>query len=395
MTVQEQSSRTAQELAGQPDEGLAAIPEEKLDVRSERFYYAKQWELIWWRFRRHRLAMISLVLLIILYLIAIMPGFASPYLPQSRFEGRQQSPPTKVHILDENGGIHLPFVYALSRELDQKTFKYIYTEDTSQRYPIKLFVQGEPYKFWGLFETSRHLFGVGVDGPPLLLFGADELGRDILSRTFYGSRISLSIGFVGVLLSFFIGVTLGGISGYFGGIADEIIQRLIDFLLSIPALPFWMALAAAMPRDWSVTKTYFAITIILSIIGWSGLARVVRGKLLALREEDYALAAQAAGAGQPRIIFRHLLPGFTSHLIVSLTLAIPGSILGETTLSFLGLGMQPPAVSWGVLLGDAQDMVVVAQQPWRMIPGLFVVIAVLLFNFVGDGLRDAADPYAM
>ena len=216
-----------------------------------------------------------------------------------------------------------------------------------------------------------------------------------MSRTFYGSRISLSIGFVGVLLSFFIGVTLGGISGYFGGIADEIIQRLIDFLLSIPALPFWMALAAAMPRDWSVTKTYFAITIILSIIGWSGLARVVRGKLLALREEDYALAAQAAGAGQPRIIFRHLLPGFTSHLIVSLTLAIPGSILGETTLSFLGLGMQPPAVSWGVLLGDAQDMVVVAQQPWRMIPGLFVVIAVLLFNFVGDGLRDAADPYAM
>lgn len=395
MTVQEQTTRTAQELGQSSGAGLAAIPEEKLDMKSQRFYYAKQWELIWWRFRRHRLAMVSLVLLIILYLIAIMPGFASPYLPQTRFEGRQQSPPTRVHILDENGGFHLPFVYALSRELDQATFKYIYTEDTSQRFPIKLFVKGETYKFWGLFETDRHLFGTGADGPPLLLFGADELGRDILSRTFYGSRISLSIGFVGVLLSFFIGVTLGGISGYFGGIADEIIQRIIDFLLSIPALPFWMALAAALPRDWSVTKTYFAITVILSIIGWSGLARVVRGKLLALREEDYALAAQAAGAGQPRIIFRHLLPGFTSHLIVSLTLAIPGSILGETTLSFLGLGMQPPAVSWGVLLGDAQDMVVVAQQPWRMIPGLFVVVAVLLFNFVGDGLRDAADPYAM
>lgn len=381
MTVQEQS------ISG-------PLFEERLDSKTERFYYAKQWQLIWWRFRRHRLAMLSLVLLIILYLIAIMPGFAAPYLPLMRFEGRQQSPPTKVHILDENGNLRLPFIYALSRELDQKTFKYIYTEDTSQPYPIRFFVKGEPYKFWGLWETDRHLFGVGPDGPPMLLFGADELGRDILSRTFYGARISLSIGFVGVLLSFVIGVTLGGISGYFGGIADEIIQRLIDFLLSIPALPFWMALAAALPRDWSVTKTYFAITVILSIIGWSGLARVVRGKLLALREEDYSLAAQAAGASQPRIIFRHLLPGFTSHLIVSLTLAIPGSILGETTLSFLGLGMQPPAVSWGVLLGDAQDMVVVAQQPWRMIPGLFVIVAVLLFNFIGDGLRDAADPYA-
>lgn len=381
MTVQEQS------ISG-------PLFEEKLDSKTERFYYAKQWQLIWWRFRRHRLAMLSLVLLIILYLIAIMPGFAAPYLPTTRFEGRQQSPPTKVHIFDENGNLRFPFIYALSRELDQKTFKYIYTEDTSQPYPIRLFVKGEPYKFWGLWETDRHLFGIGPDAPPMLLFGADELGRDILSRTFYGSRISLSIGFVGVLLSFFIGVTLGGISGYFGGIADEIIQRIIDFLLSIPALPFWMALAAALPRDWSVTKTYFAITVILSIIGWSGLARVVRGKLLALREEDYSLAAQAAGASQPRIIFRHLLPGFTSHLIVSLTLAIPGSILGETTLSFLGLGMQPPAVSWGVLLGDAQDMVVVAQQPWRMIPGIFVIVAVLLFNFIGDGLRDAADPYA-
>ncbi len=381
MTVQEHSIATP-------------LFEEKLDDKTERYYYAKQWQLIWWRFRRHRLAMISLVLLVILYLIAIMPGFAAPYSPLQRFENRQQSPPTKVHIFDENGGLHMPFIYPVSRVLDQATFKYIYTDDTTQRFPIRLFVRGEPYKFWGLWETDRHLFGVGPDGPPMLLFGADELGRDVLSRTFHGSRISLSIGFVGVLLSFFIGVTLGGISGYFGGIADEIIQRIIDFLLSIPALPFWMALAAALPREWSVTKTYFAITVILSIIGWSGLARVVRGKLLALREEDYSLAAQAAGASQPRIIFRHLLPGFTSHLIVSLTLAIPGSILGETTLSFLGLGMQPPAVSWGVLLGDAQDMVVVAQQPWRMIPGLFVIVAVLLFNFIGDGLRDAADPYA-
>jgi len=400
MTTSEQTKRPLSGLSSETGAVLSPTPhapapvvEEELDLKSERFYYAKQWELIWWRFRRHQLAMLSLVLLTLLYLIAIFPEFTAPYGAQSRFEKFQQSPPTKVHIYDENGNLQRPFIYPLARVLDQKTFKYTYTEDTTQPYPIQLFVQGEAYKLFGRWPASLHLFGVGVDGPPMVLFGTDELGRDILSRTFYGARISLSIGLVGVMLSFFIGVLLGGISGYFGGIADEIIQRIIDFLLSIPALPFWMALAAALPRDWSVTKTYFAITVILSIIGWSGLARVVRGKLLALREEDYALAAQAAGASKPRIIFRHLLPGFTSHLIVSLTLAIPGSILGETSLSFLGLGMQPPAVSWGVLLRDAQDMVVVAQQPWRLIPGLFVIVAVLLFNFVGDGLRDAADPY--
>lgn len=390
MAVQDVLSKPTFPPAGDP----TPVAEEQLDVKSERYYYAKQWQLIWWRFRRHRLAMLSLILLIILYLIAIFPEFAAPYDAQTRFEKFQQSPPTKVRFFDENGGFQRPFIYPLKRELDQKTFKYTYTADTSQRYPILFFVEGDSYKLWGRWEGNRHFFGTGVDGPPLVLFGTDELGRDILSRTFYGARISLSIGFVGVFLSFFIGVLLGGLSGYFGGVIDEVIQRIIDFLLSIPALPFWMALAAALPREWSAIQTYFAITVILSIIGWSGLARVVRGKLLALREEDYSLAAQAAGASQPRIIFRHLLPGFTSHLIVSLTLAIPGSILGETSLSFLGLGMQPPAVSWGVLLRDAQDMVVVAQQPWRLIPGLFVIVAVLLFNFIGDGLRDAADPYS-
>lgn len=390
MTVQNALSQQPTSLP--PSSGPSV--EEQLDVKSERYYYAKQWQLIWWRFRRHRLAMISLVLLVVLYLIAIFPEFAAPYGSQTRFEKLQQSPPTQVHFFDESGNFQRPFVYPLKRTLDQKTFKYNYTPDTSTPYPIRFFIQGDSYKLFGRWENNLHLFGTGKDGPPLVLFGTDELGRDILSRTFYGARISLSIGFVGVLLSFVIGVLLGGISGYFGGVIDEIIQRIIDFLLSIPALPFWMALAAALPREWSVTKTYFAITVILSIIGWSGLARVVRGKLLALREEDYSLAAQAAGASQSRIIFRHLLPGFTSHLIVSLTLAIPGSILGETSLSFLGLGMQPPAVSWGVLLRDAQDMVVVAQQPWRLIPGLFVIVAVLLFNFIGDGLRDAADPYS-
>jgi peptide/nickel transport system permease protein len=399
MTVQEQTSRAVATnmdglaISGPGDESTLVL-DDQLDAKAERFYYAKQWQLISWRFRRHRLAMASLVLLIVFYLIAIFPGFVAPYGPQTRFAKLQQSPPIRIQWIDESGSLRRPFIYEQVRELDPATFKYIFTDDTSRVYPILFFVEGEPYKILGTFEATRHLFGTGVGGAPLILFGTDELGRDILSRTFHGSTISLSIGFVGVLLSFLIGITLGGLSGYFGGVIDEIIQRIIDFLLSIPALPFWMALAAALPREWSVTKTYFAITVILSIIGWSGLARVVRGKLLALREEDYSLAAKAAGASQPRIIFRHLLPGFTSHLIVSLTLAIPGSILGETTLSFLGLGMQPPAVSWGVLLRDAQDMVVVAQQPWRLIPGLFVVIAVLLFNFVGDGLRDAADPYS-
>jgi peptide/nickel transport system permease protein len=286
-------------------------------------------------------------------------------------------------------------VYARKRELNQETFRYSFVEDESQTFPILFFTKGEPYKLLGLVRTNLHFFGTGEGSPPLLLFGADRLGRDLFTRTLYGSRVSLSIGLVGVFLSFSIGVTLGGISGYAGGMVDELIQRTVDFLISIPALPLWMALSAALPRDWPVLQTYFAITIILSIISWGGLARVVRGKLLSLREEDYALAAQAAGASDWRIIMRHLLPGFASHLIVSITLAIPGVILGETALSFIGLGMQPPAVSWGTLLQDAQDIVAIAHQPWSLIPALFVIVAVLLFNFVGDGLRDAADPYAV
>lgn len=373
------------------DEGDILInPEPEVD---ESYYYASQWELIRYRFRRHRLAMLSLVLLTIMYILAIFPEFFSPYVANTRFDQYQQAPPTRVHIMDENG-LSRPFIYATERTLDQETFKYIFTDVTDQKYPILFFVRGEEYKLLGLWEADLHLFGTGEEGPPLLLFGADRLGRDIFTRTLVGSRISLSIGLVGVFLSFVLGVILGGISGYFGGVIDEIIQRLIDFLISIPALPLWMALSAALPRDWPTVRTYFAITIILSVIGWAGLARVVRGKLLALREEDYALAAQSAGANDRRIIFKHLLPGFTSHLIVSLTLSVPAIILAETALSFIGLGIQPPAVSWGTLLQEAQNIVSVAQQPWQMIPALFVIAAVLLFNFVGDGLRDAADPYS-
>ncbi|MBV7337319.1 ABC transporter permease [Chloroflexi bacterium TSY] len=364
------------------------------EIADESFYYASQWTLIWHRFRRHRLAMVSVGLLIVLYILAIFPGFFSPYTASRRFDQYQQAPPVRVHLFSEDG-FQGPFYYGFERTLDQETFKYEFAEVTDVMYPIEFFVPGETYKLLGLFETNIHFFGTrSEEAPPLLLFGADRLGRDIFSRTLVGARISLSIGLIGVFLSFILGVVLGGISGYFGGIVDEAIQRLIDFLISIPQLPLWMALSAALPRDWPVLQTYFAITIILSVIGWTGLARVVRGKLLALREEDYALAAKAAGASERRIIFKHLLPGFTSHLIVSLTLSVPGMILAEIALSFIGLGIQPPAVSWGTLLQDAQDLVAIAQQPWQLIPALFVIATVLLFNFAGDGLRDAADPYA-
>lgn len=399
MSLQEEANLAQDKLTGGAPplvvpntSGIASVDEDSA-AADDRFYYATQWQLIRWRFRRHRLAMVSLVLLGLLYLGAVFAEFVSPYLATERFDGYQQAPPMRIHWIGPNG-LQRPFVFPFDKTLNQDTFKYEFTENRAEIYPIRFFVPGSEYKFWGLWKTNIRLFGTGVKEVPVLLFGADELGRDIFSRTIYGSRISLSIGLVGVALSFLLGVVLGGLSGYFGGTIDEAIQRLIDFLISIPQLPFWMALSAALPRDWPVLRTYFAITLILSIVSWSGLARVVRGKLLALREEDYALAAQAAGASQPRIIFRHLLPGFTSHLIVSLTLAVPGSILGETTLSFLGLGMQPPAVSWGVLLRDAQDLVAVALQPWRLIPAVFVIVTVLLFNFVGDGLRDAADPYS-
>lgn len=363
----------------------------------DRVYYASQWRLMWWRFRRHRMALLSAVLLTGLYIIAFFADFIAPYNSTSRFRGFQQAQPSVIRFADENG-LRMPFVYGLEREIDEVTRRRTFVENEEEIYPIQFFARGEPYKLWGIIETDVHLFGLGEEaneaGIGLWLFGTDALARDVFSRTVIGARISLSIGLVSVAVTFILGVLLGGISGYFGGWVDNVIQRIIEFLRAIPQLPLWMTLAAAVPKDWPPIQVYFAITLILALLNWVGLARVVRGRLLSMREEDYALAARASGASDLRIITHHLLPGFTSHLILSVTLMIPQMILYETALSFLGLGMQPPAVSWGVLLQDFRDILAIFHIPWLLIPAICVLATVLLFNFVGDGLRDAADPYS-
>ena len=355
---------------------------------------ATQWQLMRWRFMRHRLAVVAAMVLGLLYFGAAFAGIIAPYDPLQRHVQFKYAPPQRLHFWDDNGDFHLrPFVYSLKGKRDIESGRRNYTEVKSEKFHLHFWVDGEPYKFWfNQFTGHKHLFGT-EQGGTLFLLGTDKLGKDVLSRAIHGSRLSLSIGLVGVAITFFLGIVFGGISGYCGGAIDVIIQRFIECLRSIPTLPLWMGLSAALPLHWSTVQVYFAIVIILSLVGWTDLARVVRGKFMSLKEEDFVVAASLNGAGRSRIILRHLLPSFFSHIIASLTLSIPGMILAETALSFIGLGLRSPALSWGVLLKEAQFVGVLAHHPWLLTPGVFVIIAVLAFNFVGDGLRDAADPY--
>jgi peptide/nickel transport system permease protein len=357
-------------------------------------FVASQWQLTWWKFRKHKLAMISGVIIILLYAVALFADIIAPANPEKVNPQLVFLPPQQVHITTPEGELTAPFVYGYTLKRDPVSLKATFERDTSKRYPVRLFVPGEPYKFLGLFDTSTRLFGTGDPQQVVHLMGTDRLGRDMFSRTVHGARVSLSIGLIGVLFSLVLGVALGGISGYYGGALDNGIQRVIEFLRSIPSIPLWMGLSAALPKDMPPLHVYFYITVILSLIGWTGLARVVRGRFLALREEDFVMAARVAGCSEARVIFRHMVPAFTSHIIASLTLAIPGTILAETALSFLGLGLRPPVNSWGVLLQEAQNIRSVALAPWLLLPALAVIVTVLAFNFFGDGLRDAADPYA-
>jgi peptide/nickel transport system permease protein len=361
--------------------------------QEEAFFRAGQWQLVWWKFRRHKLAQLGMVVLSILYFIAMFAEFVSPHDPLRRFKQYLALPPVKVHIRDATGRFRRPFIYGTEMGRDPETFRPIYEEDKSIIYPIGLFVRGDPYEFWGLFPTDLHLFGCVGEDAPLFLLGTDPIGRDVLSRIFHGGRISLSVGLIGISISFFLGLFLGGLSGFFGGVVDEAIQRSIEVLTTLPQIPLWMALAAALPQDWPQLRIYFATTLILSILGWTGLARTVRGRLLSMREEDFVLAARLDGESEWAIIVRYMLPGFASYIIVSLTGSLPGMILGETALSYLGIGLNPPTISWGVMLQDAQDIMNVAHFPWVLWPVPVVILAVLMFNFLGDGLRDAADPY--
>ena len=359
---------------------------------AERYELASQWQLVRRSFLRHRAALVGLVVLALFYLVALFPEFLAPHDPYQRNSGFIDARPQRVRLFHDGRPVG-PFVYAMVKSVDPETLQRVYTDDTSRRLPLRLLVRGDEYRFWNLLPARLHLFGVAGDAR-LFLFGSDNLGRDLFSRVIYATRVSMSIGLVGVAVSFVLGSLFGGLSGYLGGRIDVIIQRVIEFLLAIPKIPLWMALAAALPPGWDPVKLYFGMTIILSLVGWTQIARVVRGKIISLREEDFVAAARIGGAPTSAILLRHLLPGFLSYLIVSLTLAVPQMILAETALSFLGLGLQPPAISWGVLLQDAQAIRSIALQPWLLIPGLFVTVAVLAFNFVGDGLRDASDPYS-
>lgn len=366
------------------------------DFRSEtRIVVANQWQLIWWKFRKHRLAMIAGVVTIFLYTVALFAEFFAPYSWGTYSAAHTYLPPQNIKLLQqtESGIRFYPHVNGFKVTVDPESFKRTYVLDETVSYPIGLFVRGEEYQLWGLFTLDVHLIGAARHGDPVYLIGTDRLGRDVLSRTIYGTRVSMSVGLVGVGLSLLLGVILGGISGYYGGWIDNLIQRTIEILRSLPTIPLWMGLSAAIPLTWPPVRVYFAITVLLSLIGWTTLAREVRGRFLSLKTEDFVIAARLDGVRELQIILRHMVPSMTSHIIASVTLAIPGMILAETALSFLGIGLRPPVVSWGVLLQEAQNVRSIATAPWLLFPGIAVVVAVLAMNFLGDGLRDAADPY--
>lgn len=364
---------------------------EDMTAAQEKVFLASQWKLMWWKFRQHRIAVFSGLFLLILYFSILISEVVAPYNLQTRDADHVYAPPQAIHMFHEGSFIG-PFTYGFSYRLDMENLKREYAENPQEVQPIRFFCRGDSYKFWGIVEADFHFVCPPQDGTMFLL-GTDRLGRDVLSRIIYGARISLTIGLIGVAISFFLGIVIGGIAGYYGGMADMIIQRIIEVLQSLPSIPLWLALATIMPVTWSPLLVYFGITIILGMLDWTGLARAVRSKLLSLREEDYVLAAQLMGAKPSRIIGLHLVPGFMSHLIATATISIPTMILGETALSFLGLGLRQPITSWGVLLAEAQNINVVALYPWLMLPVVPVILVILAFSFLGDGLRDAADPY--
>ena len=364
---------------------------ERLTPEQERYYMASQWRMMWWRFKLHKVAVVAGFILLASYFSILVAEFLAPYDLNTRLTNFIYAPPQGVHLFHD-GELVGPFVYGLSFRLNLETLQREYVDDHSKVEPIRFLCVGDPYEFWGAIPGRLHLI-CPAEGGTLFLLGTDRLGRDMASRLIYGGRISLTVGLVGITISFLLGISIGGAAGYFGGWVDQLVQRVIEILRSLPELPLWMALSAALPVTWSPILVFLGITVILGLLDWPGLARAVRSKLLSLREEDFCAAARLMGAPPSRIIGRHLLPNFMSHLIASATLSIPSMILGETALSFLGLGLRPPITSWGVLLTEAQNIEAVALYPWLLLPMLPVVVTVLAFNFLGDGLRDAADPY--
>jgi peptide/nickel transport system permease protein len=404
--LQEASSVSYQPMV-RPDDEAALAPVGATTQDAEAFYVAPNWKLVWWRFKKHRLALISGVVMIFITIIALVPDFFATQDPNTTAALESFIPVQRVHFIDERR--LSPFVFGAVGQRNPRTLRVEWKIDEEVKIPVQFFVRGYPYKILGVISTDIHLIGVvpteaqaairqaAASGERIsqgiYLLGTDRLGRDQWSRLMFGTRVSLSIGLVAVAISTILGIFLGGISGYFGGTIDMFVQRTIEILQSLPAIPIWLALSAALPRTWSVEQTYFAITVILALLGWTTLAREIRGRFLTLRDEDFIIAAKLSGCSQQRVIFRHMAPTMSSHIIAAVTLAIPVMIINETFLSFLGLGLRPPAISWGVLLQEAQNLQSIALAPWLLLPGLLVIITVLALNILGDGLRDAADPY--